>query len=152
MTEQTQVHGTCVLLDDMGILLRGASGSGKSDLALRLIDSGALLVADDRVDITRTQDSLWAKPPEVLAGKLEVRGVGVMAMPFYPKAQIRLIVDLVADRAVERLPLDLSASVLDIAIPCLKLDPFTASAPAKIRTMVAALRGHRLKILDPSRL
>lgn len=152
MSEQNQVHGTCVLLDDMGILLRGPSGSGKSDLALRLIDDGALLVADDRVDITGTQGNLWAKPPEALAGKLEVRGIGIMAMPFYPKAQIGLIVDLVADRAVERLPLDLSVSVLNIAISCLKLDPFTASAPAKIRAMVAALRGHQLKILDPSRL
>jgi len=152
MAEQTQLHGTCVLLDDIGVLLRGASGSGKSDLALRLIDGGALLVADDRVDITRDQDNLWAKPPETLAGKLEVRGIGIVAMPFYPKAPIRLIVDLVADRAVDRLPLDLSVSVLDIAVPCLRLDPFTASAPAKIRTRVAALLEHRLKILDPSRL
>ena len=152
MTEQNQVHGTCVALDDVGILLRGMSGSGKSDLALRLIDGGALLVADDRVDLIRIQDNLWAKPPEFLAGKLEVRGIGIVSMPFYPRVQIRLVVDLVADRAVERLPLDLSVSVLDIAIPCLKLDPFTASAPAKIRAMVAALRGHQLKILDPSRL
>jgi len=152
MTEQNQVHGTCVVLDDMGILLRGPSGSGKSDLALRLIDGGALLVADDRVDIICDQDNLWAKPPEALAGKLEVRGIGIMAMPFYPRARIRLIVDLVTERAVERLPLDLSVSVLNIAIPCLKLDPFAASAPAKVRAMVAAVRGHQLKILDPSRL
>ena len=152
MTEQNQVHGTCVILDDMGILLRGPSGSGKSDLALRLIDGGALLVADDRVDIIRVQDTLWGKSPESLAGKLEIRGVGIVAMPFYPKAQIQLIVDLVADRAVERLPLDLSVSVLNIAIPCLKLDSFTSSASAKVRAMVAALRGHQLKILDSTRL
>ncbi len=152
MAEQTQLHATCVLLDDMGVLLRGLSGSGKSDLALRLIDGGALLVADDRVDIARDQGDLWAKPPEALAGKLEVRGLGIVAMPFYPKAPVRLIVDLVADRAVDRLPLDLSVLVLDIAIPGLRLDPFAASAPAKIRTRVAALRERRLKILDPSRL
>src|SRR5690606_32729552 len=75
------IHATCVALGDTGILLRGRSGSGKSDLALRLIDGGALLVADDRVALSLEGGRVIARPPAALAGYLEVRGVGPMPVP-----------------------------------------------------------------------
>ncbi len=78
-----QVHASAVTIGDSGVLLRGPSGSGKSDLALRLIDGGARLVADDRVDIYQTRDGLMMAPPESLAGLLEVRGLGIADVKAY---------------------------------------------------------------------
>ena len=72
-----QVHGTCIAIDGAGVLLRGPSGCGKSDLALRLIDGGAVLVADDRVSLEARAGDLVASAPDALAGLLEVRGVGI---------------------------------------------------------------------------
>ena len=87
-----QVHATCVSLDDMGLLIRGPSGIGKSDLALRLIDTGARLVADDRVDLMISNNDAVARAPETLAG-LEVRGLGVLRFPFFDATIIHLVVD-----------------------------------------------------------
>ncbi|MEZ5648327.1 MAG: hypothetical protein R3E60_05185 [Alphaproteobacteria bacterium] len=150
MVESTQIHGTCVLLRDAGVLIRGPSGSGKSDLALRLIDGGGILVADDRVDLTVAQGFVWARPPEALAGKLEIRGVGIVDMAFRPKGQVALVVDFIESQGIDRLPEKITTPLLDIPIPCLKLDPFTVSAVAKIRAMVEILTGNRIKLLDSS--
>ncbi|MHA1114324.1 MAG: HPr kinase/phosphorylase, partial [Alphaproteobacteria bacterium] len=86
----TLVHATCVSLWGAGILLRGPSGSGKSDLALRLIDGGAVLVADDQVSLELRDGGLFASPPAATAGKLEVRGVGIVTVPFDEEAPMRL--------------------------------------------------------------
>ena len=72
------LHASCVELAGTGVVLLGPSGSGKSDLALRLIDGGARLVADDRVVVERSGDRLIARPPEAIAGLIEVRGLGIM--------------------------------------------------------------------------
>jgi serine kinase of HPr protein (carbohydrate metabolism regulator) len=132
------VHGTTVELAGIGVLLRGASGSGKSDLALRLIDSGAHLVADDRTLLRREGDVLIAAPPPTIAGRLEVRGIGIVAVPNVASSVLRLVVDLVAPGAVERLPEPGFARLLGIDLPLISLTPFEASAAAKLRLAARA--------------
>ena len=132
----TLVHATCVALRLPGrtwraVLLRGASGAGKSDLALRLIDAGGRLVADDQTRIARRGRTLTASAPTVLAGLIEVRGVGIARGP------LAMIVDLVPPEHVERLPDPAEEEVLGVALPLLALAPFEASAPAKLRLALA---------------
>ena len=140
-----QIHGTCVDLSGAGVLLRGPSGSGKSDLALRLIDGGASLVADDRVDLEVRDGTLSASAPAKLAGLIELRGMGIMRLPCLPRTTIRLVIDLVDEAAVERLPEPLACSVLGIKSLLIRLSPWSASAAAKVRLAVDAAR-------QPSRL
>ena len=119
-----QVHGSCVSRDGDGVLLLGPSGSGKSDLALRLIGRGFKLVADDRVDI---EDGI-AAPPAALAGLLEVRGLGIVRLPYAATARLALIAEL--GSAPERLPAPSRHSGLDL--PLIRLDPAAASAPDRV--------------------
>lgn len=138
-----QVHATCVAVGGAGVLLRGPSGAGKSDLALRLIDGGGAdgprLVADDRVDLTVQGGRIWARAPEPLKGLLEVRGVGIMPMKALDEIAIALVCDLVAPPLVERLPEVVTVPILNLDIPFIRLAPFEASAPAKIRLALRRL-------------
>lgn len=133
------VHGTCIDVAGAGVLLRGPSGSGKSDLALRLIDRGARLVADDQVEVTAAGGDLVAVAPTALAGLLEVRGLGVLRIETAVSARLELVVDLVAPEAVNRMPEGQMAEIEGVALPLLRLAPFQASAAAKVR--LAAARG-----------
>lgn len=126
-------HATCVALEGQGILLRGPSGSGKSDLALRLIDEGAILVADDQTELFLAEGRLCARAPGSIAGQLEVRGLGIVAQPRLAEAPLALIVDLVPGAAVERLPEERQETLLGVTLPAIQLDPFPASAVAKLR-------------------
>ncbi|MCU0892020.1 MAG: hypothetical protein MUE77_09805, partial [Sandarakinorhabdus sp.] len=128
------IHATAVALGDAGVLLLGPSGAGKSDLALRLVAAGWRLVADDRVVITRDGDALLASAPPQLAGRLEVRGVGIVAQPTAP-APLVLALDLGA--APQRLPDPASATIAGVALPCLAFDPFGASAPQRAERALA---------------
>ncbi len=132
------VHGTCVALDGIGVLLRGPSGSGKSDLALRLIDGGAALIADDQTRLEVADGRLVASAPEAIAGRLEVRGLGLVPVASAAAAPLGLVVDLVARRAVERLPDPAEAGFLDHSVPLLRLWPFAGSAAAQVRLAVGA--------------
>lgn len=124
-------------------MLRGPSGSGKSDLALRLIDNGARLVADDRTDLVVEDGRLIASSPAPIAGKLEVRGVGILALPVVARSRVGIAVDLVAASAVERLPAAQRCSYLGVELPLIAIAPFEASAPAKLRAVARALAvGH----------
>lgn len=134
-----RVHATAVALGRRGVLLRGRSGNGKSDLALRLIDGGAKLVADDVVELMRRGRSVEARAPRALRGRMEVRGVGVVPVPSVGRVRIALVVDLTGRGAVERYPDPAWARVLGISIKSLKLRAFEASAPAKVRL---AVKGH----------
>lgn len=107
-----------------GVLLIGPAGSGKSDLALRLLGRGFRLVADDRVDIA---DGL-ASPPASLAGLLEVRGLGIVRLPYAVSVRLALVVEL--GPAAERLPMPEHHTGLDL--PLIRLDPASASAPDRI--------------------
>jgi HPr kinase/phosphorylase len=117
--------------------LCGGSGSGKSDLALRLIAAGARLVADDRVDLqlanaSGTGSVVWAKAPAALAGLLEVRGIGIVRTPAVKRARLGLIVEFASARAIERLPQARTRALLGVEFPLLALDPFAVSAVAKL--------------------
>lgn len=133
-----RVHGTSVALGGDGILLRGPSGSGKSDLALRLIDGGARLVADDQTELRRVKHALVMSAPATIAGRIEARGIGILSVPSIPAAPLRLVVDLIAPEQVERLPEPAFCTLLGVAVPLLRLAPFEASVPAKLRLALAA--------------
>lgn len=134
----SNIHASCVAAGDRGILLLGASGHGKSDLALRLIDRGARLVADDRCDIWFEQDRLWCQPPENLAGKLEVRGIGIVEQPWTAPVPLALAVRLV-DRYERMPPAGQAEMIAGHALPSLLLSAFETSAPVKILLALDAL-------------
>ncbi|MBL6934933.1 MAG: HPr kinase/phosphatase C-terminal domain-containing protein [Alphaproteobacteria bacterium] len=136
----TLTHGTCVTLDGVAVLLRGPSGSGKSDLALRLIDGGARLIADDQTLVTMRDGRLVASAPETIAGKMEVRGIGILAVEAETSGILGLVVDLVPDPP-ERMPEPETTEILGIALPLLRLNPFEASAAAKLRLAVRSMAG-----------
>jgi len=136
-----QIHASCVAIRSKGILILGESGAGKSDLALRLMDDGARLVADDRTELSIERGRLCAPAPKSIAGLIEVRGLGIVAQPFAMKAMIALTVKL--DAAPERLPQPafyMPPEPLKLAKkpPFLLLDGRLPSAPAKIRLALAA--------------
>jgi serine kinase of HPr protein (carbohydrate metabolism regulator) len=150
------IHATCVLLgragaafgapSTAGVLLFGKSGSGKSDVALRLIALGSKLVSDDRTDIFVERGKLFARAPKTIAGLIEARGVGIVALPCAAKARIALAVSLrrptsrLPQREYYETPFDLSA-----AVPLIRLAPFEASTPAKIALAVAAFEHNRFR-------
>jgi serine kinase of HPr protein (carbohydrate metabolism regulator) len=144
-TEPILIHGTCIALDGAGVLLRGPSGAGKSDLALRLIDAGAQLVADDQVQLSKHDDALIAKPPATLAGLLEVRGLGIVRLAYRPNASVFMVVDLTTPEQIERMPEPTSVRLLDCDLPLLRLDPFSGSAGAKLRLAVRVAGGSILR-------
>ena len=149
MTNPPTIHATAVAVRSRGVLLVGPPGCGKSDLALRLIDRGATLIADDRVVVTRVGDRVLAAPPPVLAGRLEVRGVGIVDLPHAAGVRIALVVDLAA--RPERLPEPATRDVAGVAVPLVAVAAFEASAPLKVEAALAAVAGRAL-IADRSRL
>ncbi len=149
MTGQVQqqlAYGTCVALNSVAALLQGPPGSGKSDLALRFVigpaaAQGSTLVADDQVLLERTGDRLIARPPATIAGKIEVRGVGILDLPFRQDAELRLVIRLTTREEVPRLP-ELgteTAEICGVTLPVLTLAPFDASAPLKLRLLLERL-------------
>jgi HPr kinase/phosphorylase len=133
------VHATSVALKTKGqwraVLLRGPSGSGKSDLALRLIEAGGRLIADDQTHLAASRRSLIATAPPALAGMIEARGVGIVSLPrsrLLGRAPVALLVDLVPSDRIERLPDPAQETLLGIAVPRLALAPFEASAVVKL--------------------
>jgi HPr kinase/phosphorylase len=136
------IHGTCVELDGAGVLLCGPSGSGKSDLALRLITyHDANLVADDQVCLETSSAGLTATVPALLAGLLEVRGVGIVPVQHQAQTILSLVVELCERSEVSRMPEAETRSLDGCAIPLMKLYPHDPSAPAKLRLMLAGVRG-----------
>ena len=144
------VHGTCVALGRSAALLRGPSGSGKSDLALRFLflarrGPAALepptLVADDQVRIRREGDRLLVEAPATLRGKLEVRGLGIVEMKSTAEAELVLVADLVAAGEVERMP-DAGAmvSLLGVDVAAIRLVAAEPSAPIKLALALARAR------------
>ncbi len=123
------------------MLLRGPSGAGKSDLALRLIEGGARLVADDQVLLQAENGRLVARAPAPIAGKLEVRGIGIVPVPTQDEAPVVLVADLVGPHSVERLPDPAHETILGIAVAQVNVAPFEVSAPAKLRLALARSAG-----------
>ncbi|MBO6948813.1 MAG: serine/threonine protein kinase [Rhodospirillales bacterium] len=137
-TPHEQIHATAVAIDGRGVLILGPSGAGKSDLALRLIDEGAILIADDRVDLTPDNGGVLLSGPATIAGLLEVRGVGIVRMRYETKVSLSLVVDLVEPEDMERLPDRLTGDFMGASVRRIALDPFQVSAPAKIRLALRA--------------
>lgn len=134
MSDSSQtVHATTVALAGRAVLLRGAPGSGKSDLALRLVEEGAALVADDQTRLSRRGAELWAAAPAPLKDMIEVRGVGIVRINALDEAPVALLIDLVGEAEMERLPEPQRESLLGVLLPRLKLHAAAASAPAKVR-------------------
>lgn len=140
----TRLHATAVAIDGWAVLIVGRSGAGKSDLALRLIDRGAVLVADDQVELTAAAGRLVASAPETIAGRIEVRGIGIVDMPF-AIAPVALIVDLA--RTPERLPEPASREIAGVAVAEIAVAPYETSAPIKVEL---ALKAARASLQHPS--
>lgn len=153
-----RLHASCVAIAGEAVLLRGPSGIGKSDLALRLIDAGAHLVADDQTLLQYLDGRLVASAPAALHGLIEIRGLGPVGMIPAPATPVALIVDLVQPAQVPRLPQPHFESLLDIALPVLALDAFAASAPIKVKWALARAAAGRLfepaeaRIIDNTKL
>ena len=141
------------------MLLRGESGSGKSDLALRILalgptsglpifpangernsaaDASFRLVADDQVRLRREGEGIFGRPPATIAGKLEVRGIGIVDFPAVASARAVLVVELVAPKSVPRMPEHHSAEILGVVLPLIRLAPFEHSAPLKVALALAS--------------
>lgn len=139
MTERETLHVTTVAIGGRAVLLEGASGAGKSDLALRLIDRGAELVSDDYTLLVSDGERLLARAPGTIAGQMEVRGVGIVSLPHRAEAPVAML--FVLDETPARLPEPASRVIAGIAVPVLALDPLPASAPLKVEW---ALRQHEV--------
>ena len=135
-----RIHATCVVIKGQGVLLRGAPGSGKSDLALRLIEDGAGLVADDYTEVFKDGDELVGRAPDTIEGLLELRGIGIVRMPFAGDAAISALFDLMPLSDIDRLPDRESETVQGVELPLYRVHAFDASAPAKVRWALKALQ------------
>lgn len=125
------LHASAVAIAGRAVLIEGRSGSGKSDLALRLIDRGATLVSDDYILVLRRDGELVARAPETIAGKMEVRGLGIVEMPHAADVPIGLIVRI-DDGDVLRMPERRARRIAGVEVREITLAPFEASAPIKI--------------------
>jgi HPr kinase/phosphorylase len=132
-TDPVLVHASAIAIDGRAVLLRGPSGAGKSDLALRLIDGGARLVADDQVELRRAEERVLVTAPAAIAGLIEIRGVGIVRLDAVAAATLALLVDLVPSAEIDRFPETRFEDVLGLAVPLIAVSPFEASAAAKLR-------------------
>jgi serine kinase of HPr protein (carbohydrate metabolism regulator) len=124
------IHATCIAIGTHGVLLTGPSGAGKSDLAMRLIDRGAVLVADDYTVLSEDAGVLTARSPATIAGRMEVRGIGIVARPAAATARIALVVALASED--ERMPEPRTIVLHGVAVPQVVIDPRWPSAPIKV--------------------
>ncbi|MEP7316972.1 MAG: HPr kinase/phosphatase C-terminal domain-containing protein [Sphingomicrobium sp.] len=125
------LHATCVANDGRAVLLIGPTGSGKSDLALRLFDRGFGLVSDDQTMVRKEGARLIASAPLTIAGKIEVRGIGIVEIPALGDTPVALVVELTSD--IQRMPDDSrKRTILGVEIPLFAVDAMTASASAKV--------------------
>ena len=141
MSETLLLHASTVAIDGHAVLLRGPTGAGKFDLALRLIDAGARLVADDQSELSRRGDRIIARAPATIAGLIEVRGIGIVRLEALAEAPLALVVDLVAAEAIERLPVRRTEPILGLSLPRIEVAPFEPSAAAKLRLALRAFTG-----------
>ena len=134
-----RMHSSSVVIDDNGVLILGDSGSGKSDLALRLIDNGATLISDDISICRKNSNNIYLYCPPEIIGLLEVREIGIITVPFVERIKLRLVVNLKSNNN-ERFPKDSSFRILGIKIPIINIEGKNSSAVAKIKVKLNEIR------------
>lgn len=134
-----RIHASCVSIGSRGVLLMGKSGSGKSDVALRLMARGAMLVADDQVILRDEEGRLTASVDDSIRGLLEIHGVGLVKYPVANNIPVRLVVSLVALKDMEHIPIPQTYDALGFSVPQISIYGFDASTPDKIYAAVHAM-------------
>ena len=134
-----RIHSTSVVIDDNGVLILGDSGSGKSDLALRLIDNGSTLISDDISICRKNSNNIYLYCPPEIKGLLEVREIGIITVPFVERIKLRLVVNLKSNNN-ERFPKESSFRILGIKIPIINIEGKNSSAVAKIKVKLNEIR------------
>lgn len=133
-----RIHGTSICYQQKGLLFLGTSGSGKSDLALRLIDIGASLIADDQTILTLNNQAIVLTCPEAINSKLEIRGIGIVKIPSLKSHQLNFVFQLKPYTEIERFPSNNWINILDQKIPYYEIDPFELSVMSKINFLLRA--------------
>lgn len=132
------IHATAIAVKGQGILLTGPSGCGKSDLAIRLIDRGAKLISDDQVAMNLSKSTIALSPPQSIAGKMEIRALGIFELEYIADVSLKLVVELGAE--TERFPMDRQTlSIMNVKVPLLKIDALHQSAPIKVELFLQRL-------------
>lgn len=129
------VHATSVVFCGRGLLLRGPSGAGKTDLALRLMEAGGMLIADDYTALSLRDGRVWMMPPETIKGMIEIRGYGPVRVPHGGGAILDMILDCLPV-APPRLPEKRVETLLGVSVPVLQMAALEASAVAKLRLIL----------------
>ncbi len=137
------IHGTAVAIDGKAVLLRGQPGSGKSDLALKLINDGATLISDDQVLVKKVKNTLFLSAPDSIANLLEIRGLGIVYFDRLDDVPLVLIIDLLSDKMSERLPEPCVGEIEGCKFPYLKLDAKRESLHIIVKLAMAKLNGER---------
>ena len=140
MAASETLHACCVAIDGRGVLIEGESGAGKSDLTLRLVDRGAELVSDDYTVLEVQGSGLIGRAPERIAGRIEVRGIGIVCLPFRNEVPVAMMVRI--KPTPERLPeRPERRCIAGIEIPLVALPALEPSAPIKVELALRMLAG-----------
>lgn len=150
-SECLRLHATSISLGEGAVLIRGAPGSGKSSLALQLMETtgtglgstplAARLIADDQSELYLQGDQLWVRCPASISGKLEVRGQGILQVEPAPPGPVVLVADLMPHAAIARLPeaTDLRESLLSQSVARISIDPLHPAAASRLRLAYVSL-------------
>ncbi len=133
------IHATSISISSKGVLIRGASGMGKSDLAFRLMNLGATLISDDYTNVAVAKDKVILSPPNNIEGKIELRGIGIVTVPFKTKCALKLIIDLVKPNYIPRLPDQNLIEFEGHKIPSYQFSSFETSTPEKIHFLLKSI-------------
>ena len=141
-----KVHGTSVSIDGDGVLFRGPPGSGKSDLALRMINYGAQLVSDDQVCLTRRNDNIFMSSPPTIRNSLEVRGIGIVNTIAQKEVPLILVLNMLPNNVTSRMPIWQLCTFFDIKVPAVEFAPFEISAHLKVKLAINLARKNGIEM------